>query len=286
MSELVRVDVGQAELTCLVDGPADGPLVLCLHGFPDCARSFRAQVEPLVARGHRVVRPWMRGYAPSSLARDRRYDAESLAADLCALAKHFSSAKVRLVGHDWSALAGYAAVALAPHLFSHLATVAVPPMRFAGRFATPAQLKRSWYIAFFQVPGMAERKVAADGMAFIDKLWRDWSPGWQAPAAELAEVKAALSPYPHLEAALGYYRALGSLNAWFGASRALVTSPIAVPGLYVHGVDDGCIGVELTAGIESAYRAGVQVHRVPGAGHFVHQEKPAEFNELLLKFLE
>jgi pimeloyl-ACP methyl ester carboxylesterase len=286
-TETVRVDVGGAELACLVDGPPEGPLVLCAHGFPDCARSFRLQVAPLTARGFRVVRPWLRGYAPSSLARDGRYDVPAIAADLCALAMRFSQGPVRLVGHDWGAIASYAAVAFAPHLFSQLVTVAVPPFRAAGaRFARPAQLKRSWYIGLFQLPAVAERKVAADGMALIDRLWRDWSPGFELPPDEMAAVKAAFTAPAHLSAVLGYYRALRSPSALFGEGRKLSMAPIAIPALYVHGVDDGCLGIELTEGVEQAYRAGVRVHRLPSAGHFVHQERPGEFNKVLLDFLQ
>jgi len=286
VAQTVTVDVGQAQLTCLVDGPADGKVVLCAHGFPDCARSFRAQVGPLTARGFRVVVPWLRGYAPSSLARDGRYDIASLAADLCALALRFSSQPVSLVGHDWGAIAAYAATAFAPHLFDKLVTMAVPHLLVAGaRWGSLKQLKKSWYIAFFQFRGIAERRVAADNFAFIDRLWRDWSPGWTPPPDELAAVKAAFSSPEHLKAVLGYYRSFQSPAALFGESRKLILTRTSIPAMYLHGVDDGCAGVELADGLEPAYSAGIEVHKIPGAGHFVHQEKAAEVNDLLLRFL-
>jgi pimeloyl-ACP methyl ester carboxylesterase len=275
----VEVDTGGATLTCLVAG--DGPLVLCAHGFPDCARSFRHQIPALVAAGFRVVAPWMRGYAPSTPAHDGRYDVGTLGADLVALARHFSPGKpARLVGHDWGALAGYAATALAPGAFSHLATIAVPHPRAAGlRFLTPAQLRRSWYIGFFQLP-FAERKLAARDLAFVDRLWRDWSPGFAPPPAEIAAVKDAIRG--RTREVLAYYRAIPRA-AWSRAARAM-TEPTRVPALYVHGLDDGCVGVEVADGVERAYAGPIAVHRLPG-GHFVHQEAPEQFNSILLEFL-
>jgi pimeloyl-ACP methyl ester carboxylesterase len=278
----IDVDTGGATLACLVDGDAGAPLVLLAHGFPDCARSFRRQTPALVAAGFRVVAPWMRGYAPSTPARDGRYDAAALGSDLVALARHFSPGRpARLVGHDWGAVAAYAACALAPRAFSHLATVAVPHLGVAGpRFASPAQLRRSWYMAFFQLPLLAERRLAARDFALVDRLWRDWSPGFSPPADELAAVKAALRGRER--EVLGYYRALP--RSALSSPARLLRRRTRVPSLYVHGVDDGCIGVALCEDLERAYAAEIAVHRLAG-GHFVHQESVEEFNRILVEFL-
>jgi pimeloyl-ACP methyl ester carboxylesterase len=282
--EYVRVDTGGATLACLVAPGAatDAPLVLCAHGFPDCARSFRHQTSALVAAGFRVVAPYLRGYSPSTPARDGRYDAAALGSDLVALARHFSpGAPARLVGHDWGAVASYAAVALAPGAFSHLATIAVPHLRVAGRrFLTPAQLRRSWYMGLFQLPRVAERRLAADDFALVDRLWRDWSPGFTAPANEVAAVKASLRGREH--EALAYYRAIFSRAT--PSTARLLRRRTRVPSLYVHGVDDGCIGVALADGVERAYAGPIAVHRLAG-GHFVHQEAVEEFNSILVEFL-
>jgi pimeloyl-ACP methyl ester carboxylesterase len=274
------VDTGGATLGCLVAG--DGPLVICAHGFPDCARSFRLQAPALVAAGYRVVAPWMRGYAPSTPARDRRYDAAALGSDLIALARHFSpAAPARLVGHDWGAVAAYAAVALAPRAFSHLVTIAVPHLRIAGpRFVTPAQLRRSWYMGLFQLPRLAERKLVADDFALVDRLWRDWSPCLALPNDELAAIKSAMRGRER--ELLAYYRAMFSRAA--PATARLLRRRTHVPSIYVHGIDDGCIGVELAEGVERAYAGPIAVHRLPG-GHFVHQEAVEQFNDILVQFM-
>jgi pimeloyl-ACP methyl ester carboxylesterase len=224
----------------------------------------------------------MRGYAPSTTARDGRYDAAALGADLVALARHFSPGQpARLVGHDWGAVAAYAACALAPAAFSHVAAVAVPHLRVAAaRFATPAQLRKSWYIGFFQLPFVAERRLAADDFALVDRLWRDWSPGFTPPAEELAAVKDGLRGRER--DVIGYYRAIRGRHA--ATAIRLLRRRTRVPGIYLHGVDDGCIGVELCDGIERAWAAPFALHRLAG-GHFVHQESVEQFNSILVEFL-
>jgi pimeloyl-ACP methyl ester carboxylesterase len=274
------VDTGGATLSCLVGG--DGPVVILAHGFPDCARSFRRQLPALVAAGYRVVVPWLRGYFPSTLARDNRYDLAALGNDLIALARHFSPRDpVRLVGHDWGALAAYAACALAPSTFAHLTTVAVPhPLTIGARFLRPAQLRRSWYIALFQVRGSAEWLLRRHDFALIDRLWRDWSPQFSVEPEELAEVKASLARLPNTRAALAYYRAVAS--AMFKPSIGrLLQERVRVPSLYVHGIGDGCLGVELCEGVERGYAGPIKVEFLDG-GHFVHLENAERFNALLL----
>jgi pimeloyl-ACP methyl ester carboxylesterase len=274
---------GGVSLACLVAGPRDGRVVLCAHGFPDCARSFRAQLPALIAAGFRVVAPTMRGYFPSDVPRDGRYDAAALADDLIALGAHYSPrAPVALVGHDWGAIAAYAAAARSPDAFSHVATIAVPHLRASSaRFVHPRQLRRSWYIALFQMRGVAERRLRAGGLRLIDELWRAWSPGFTPPPEELDAIKSAIAP--RVEAVLGYYRAIPT--GAFGDARRLLFARTRVRGLYVHGADDGCVGVELVRDVERGWQAGVRVHVLDRAGHFVHQERATEFNALLLDFL-
>jgi pimeloyl-ACP methyl ester carboxylesterase len=282
MNVTQSIDLDDVTLSCLVAG--DGPLVLCAHGFPDDARTFRHQVEPLVARGFRVVCPTMRGYAPSSVARSGRYDAEALGQDLCALADRLSpDAPVRLIGHDWGAIAAYAATAMAPHRFSHVVTIAVPHLRSVGpRLLLPAQARRSWYVWMFQLRMIAEVRLAENNLALIDRLWRDWSPGYVATKEDLEHIKAGIAS--RMPEVIGYYRAFFSKASFFGASRRLLLAKTTVPALYIHGEEDGCIGVDLMAGMERHFTAGVSTHRIPRAGHFVHLEKPDVVNPLLFDF--
>jgi pimeloyl-ACP methyl ester carboxylesterase len=283
MDEIRTLQLADVELSCTIRG--EGPLVICAHGFPDSERSFRAQLEPLVARGYRVVCPTMRGYAPSGVPRDGRYDAAALARDLCAIADQLSpNEKVRLVGHDWGAIAGYAAAALAPQRFSHLVTMAVPHLATVlPRLVRPAQLRRSWYIYYFQLRGLAERRLAENELALVEQLWRDWSPSFHPSKEDMDHVKAAIRP--RIQPVIGYYRAFFAPSSLIGEPRRLLLAKTPVPTLYFHGVQDGCIGVDLMDGMERHFLKGVELHRINGAGHFVHLERPDVVNPILLDFL-
>lgn len=174
-----------------------------------------------------------------------------------------------LIGHDWGAEAAYVAAADAPDRWQRLVTLAVPPAALDEvLFSDYEQLKRFFYLFMFRDPlGFAEQVVAADGMSFLDRLWRDWSPGYQ-PGDHLLQVKECLRQPENLAAAIGYYRAArGSGNA---DSRA------PQPTLYLHGAADGCIGVDLARGAEGLLAPSSRMIVIDNAGHFPHLEKPGE----------
>jgi pimeloyl-ACP methyl ester carboxylesterase len=275
----LRID----DVTLAVTVTGEGPLVLCVHGFPDDASTFRAQVPALVAAGFRVACPTIRGYAPSAVPDSGRYDPEALGRDLVALAERYGGGKpVRLVGHDWGAIAAFSAAALAPERFSHLCTMAVPHAAALARAFSAAQARRSWYIGLFQLPRLAEARLEADDFALVDRLWRDWSPGYAATADELRTVKEGLRG--RSRAALGYYRALRSPGGAMTRSRRLLFARVQVPSLHLHGADDGCVGVECAQGAERWYDASYALRVVDGAGHFLQRERADMVTRELLGF--
>ena len=267
-----------------------GPLLLCLHGFPDNAYSFTAQLEAFSALGYRVVAPFMRGYAPTGFSPDGKYHTSQLGADVIALIGRLGYDKAVLVGHDWGALVAYAAALTAPARVAALVTCAVPhgPELMTAIVTNAAQQRRSWYLFFFQLP-FAETGVSFNEYAFIDRLWSDWSPGWQWPVAALASVKKTLAEPGVLTAALGYYRSLfsgpPSDPALAEVQQKTLAGLLSMPCLYVHGAKDGCIGVELTGEMHKYVAGPFKRVVVEDAGHFVHLERTDIFNGAVKEFL-
>lgn len=263
----------------------EGPLVLCLHGFPDTAWSFRPVLTALAAAGYRAVAPFMRGYAPTSLAPDGDYRSTTLARDALALIEALGEKRAHLVGHDWGAAATYIAATLQPERVRSVVTAAVPHLRHFLTHPTLAQLYRSRYMGFFQLRGVSERRVAADDFQWLRQLIRSWSPAWNFCEEEFAPLKAGFSDPLRLTAALSYYRALpATLVSREGLS--LLRSKLPVPARVICGADDGCIAADMFSGQDYCFAAGYELVTMKGAGHFMHCEQPDVFVRHVVDFLK
>jgi pimeloyl-ACP methyl ester carboxylesterase len=194
------VTANDVEFAYLTAGPGDGPLALCLHGFPDSAHTWRRLAPALVDAGHRVVAPFLRGYAPTAVPADGAYQTGALAKDAFALHEVLGGdERAVVIGHDWGAAATYGAASLAPDRWRRVVTAAVPPSGAVGKgFLTYDQLQRSWYMFFFQHP-LADIVTGQDDLEFVDRLWADWSPGYDA-AEDLALLKPSLREPANLAA--------------------------------------------------------------------------------------
>ena len=285
-----EIEVKANGLTFAALASGEGPLVLCLHGFPDHARSFRCQAPALNEAGYRVVMPYLRGYAPSQASAEGVYQGAALARDVVALIEALGEREAVVIGHDWGALAAYGAAVLEPERISRLVTLAVPygPAFIAAVMTDYSQLKRSWYMYLFQSP-LAGAIVAADNCRFIRNLWCDWSPGWDLPEYEMDLLRDTFSRPGVIEAALDYYRCMldpARHVSELAADQARIGSEaIKVEALYLHGRDDGCLSVDLVVGMDEVFPAGLTTVLVDAAGHFLHQEKPGEVNRAILDFL-
>lgn len=265
--------LGEDTFEYLAAGPKDGPLVLCAHGFPDIPRGFVGIMPTLVAAGYRVVAPWMRGYAPSTLRGP--FDMTTIGDDLCRMADALSPGRpVHLLGHDWGAGCAYAAMRQAPERFAHSVTMSVPHGSAFTRNirSDSAQQKRSRYIAFFLLPWLPERRIVKHDFAYIDELWARWSPGLTPDPAYMRELKQCLER--SLPAPLGYYRALRPSAAANRRQRDMDENPLEVPTLYLCGADDGCISYAAGAGQEKYFARGFESEAVEDAGHFIQLERP------------
>jgi pimeloyl-ACP methyl ester carboxylesterase len=262
----------------------EGTLALCLHGFPDSAWTWRKLLPALAEREFRAVAPWLRGYAPTEIPSDGCYHGAALVADALALHDAFEGDKdAVIIGHDWGAYAAYGAAAHAPDRWRRVVTLAVPPLVLAGQAVFGyEQLRRSWYHFFFQHP-LAEEVVARDDYTLIERLWADWSPGFD-PGDILDYAKESLRGDGRLSAALGYYRALwnpGQIAPGLAEIQLSLMQPTRQPTLYLHGDQDGCFDAAGGLGAEKFLGPGSQRAVVDGAGHFLHLEQTSVTEEIL-----
>jgi pimeloyl-ACP methyl ester carboxylesterase len=278
--QVFTVQANGLRFACL--GAGQGPLVLCLHGFPDTAHSFEPLLGALAGAGYRAVAPFMRGYAPSGLAPDGDYRTTTLGADVLALIEALGAEQAVLIGHDWGALAAYVASVTAPHRVSRLVMASIPHPRRILWWPGFRQLWRSRYIGLFQLSRWPERRIRAADFAWLHGLIRAWSPGWAFTPADLAPVQAVLSDPRCLAAALAYYR---QLPRTLRQSAHLLRRPVSVPALSLHGAQDGCMGAELFTGQEPFFTLPLTRVTLPDAGHFLFHEAPASTERCLLDFL-
>ena len=252
-----------------------GPLVLLVHGFPDTAYSWASTLEALAAAGFRAVAPFTRGYAPTEVPKEEAYDSDTLGSDVIALVHALGEEQAVVVGHDWGASAAYSAATIEPRAVRLLVTIAIPHP--ASIVPTPSVI---WAVRHFFALGQkkAVRWVPDRNFAYIDELYRRWSPTWDVPPGATDAVKEILRDPRSLDAALGYYRAL---RPWQPASHR---KKISVPTVSFAGEDD-ILPPAAYERAASRFTGPYEVVRMPG-GHFMHREHPDLFNEKLLRVLE
>ena len=273
------IEVNGLSLAYLEQG--EGPLVICLHGFPDSAYSYADMLPVLAAAGYRAVAPFLRGYYPSALAPDNDYSIPVVASDLLALINALGADKASVIGHDWGGFTAYTAADIAPQRIDKLVVMAVPHMH-QSNFSL-AQLKKSWYVLLFQLPWLPEKLVRRNNFEFIDQLYRDWCPHWDESAFALEPVKKALAAPGGLVAALAYYRSM--IRGSSSRDREIMSRRTSVPSLWIAGEADGSVGLEQFEGMESAFTGPFELFIVDRAGHFVHREAADLVHNKLLQFL-
>ncbi len=265
----------------------EGPLVLCLHGFPDNALTYRYLMPKLAESGFRAVAAYMRGYAPTSVPADGRYQSATLGRDALDLIEALGSDSAFVIGHDWGALAGYSAATLGPERVLKLVTLgaAHPGASLDHDFD---YLRGTWHSYYFQLPA-AEATLPHNDFQFIADWWKNASPNWDIPPELLESVKETFRQPGVVQAALEYYRHAVNPDlrgpALEETESKLAAGPISVPTLALHGTHDRPKRLESFEQMDRFFSGPLTKVVLPGTGHFLHLEEPEGTSRLVLDFL-
>ena len=271
------------QLHTVIAGPEDGPLVVLLHGFPECWFTWRKQIVPLVKAGYRVVVPDQRGYnlsdKPAEMA---RYQIDYLTADVRELIRAMGREQAILVAHDWGGAVAWRFAMDYPHMVEKLVVMNAPhPVAFARELHRGwSQRVKSWYMTFFQLPWLPEALLDFSPPSTARLFFRGTAARKDAFSnAELTVMAAALAQPGALTNMINWYRAAFRLRP---AERNKI---IASPTLLIWAEDDVALGRPLTHGLEKWIQR-LTLYYIPHCGHWVQNEAPDEVNAQLLTFLQ
>jgi pimeloyl-ACP methyl ester carboxylesterase len=284
------VETNRIRLHCVTQG--EGELVILLHGFPEFWYSWRHQI-PALAQHFKVVVPDLRGYNDSDKPASG-YDLDTLSADIRGLIENLGYRQAHLVGHDWGGTIAWHLAQKFPQSLHRLAVLNAPhPQRFLQELVSNFdQLRRSWYVLAFQVPGLPEWLIRQNLRTFVSSLFQEQAVRKGAFSAKDAAIyQAALAKPGVLAAALNYYRQLLAPQAWlhqwqhFPFGEAAPPDPVTVPTLVLWGEEDSLLSHTLTEDIDRWVKAPLRLKTVPDCGHWIQQEVPQTVNRELLRFL-
>jgi pimeloyl-ACP methyl ester carboxylesterase len=262
-----------------------GDVILFLHGFPELGLSFRDQFA-LSEKGFRCVAPDLRGYGDTDApAGWRAYGMRSLCADVLALIDALNVEKVHLVAHDWGGGIAWDFARAHPHRVKTLSVLNCPPAEMMKQelLRNPAQVKRSWYMVFFQLPKIPERMLLRDPVRFMVRAFRANA----APANRKRFTAASVAPFARAHArtrlaGVNYYRA-----ALRTPGVQFLTTKLSFPVQLIWGLQDGALGPWFCdAARYTDIASDFRVVRLEHAGHWVQQEAPEQVNHALLELID
>ncbi|MCV7360875.1 alpha/beta fold hydrolase [Mycolicibacterium neworleansense] len=276
---------GELVFDVIDDGPADGPVVVLLHGFPQQNSSWEPIISLLTAEGFRCLAPNQRGYSAGARPLRRRdYRATELVKDTLALIDASGSDRVHLVGHDWGAAVAWGLASYAPERLASLSALSVPhPIAFLRSMLTSRQGLYSWYMYVNQFPWLAERLMLGrdgSGKSMAKALIRSGLPQ-EAAARDVRSMAEAGA----LTAALNWYRAMPmSRPRSRSRSRAGAAQKVTVPTLYVWSDRDIAITAKPARDTANYVSGPYRFETMHGASHWLPEEKPAEVARMLLEW--
>ncbi len=283
MSELEHtfIETNGVKLHVVVAGPVDGEPVILLHGFPEFWGGWKRQIPPLAEAGYRVIVPDQRGYGQSDAPRGvAAYALTELAKDIVGLMDALGYEKVFLTGHDWGAVVAWAVGMTYPERVRRLAILNVPHPTAMFNFLkkSPRQMLKSWYIAFFQIPGLADWLLARDDFALAARLLVGSGKKGTFSRPELEEYKKAWRASGGLTGMINWYRALARKRLSLSQNPRL-----AMPVLILWGKNDVALSAEMAA--ESLkFCADGQLVYFENATHWVQHDEAEAVSARLAEF--
>jgi pimeloyl-ACP methyl ester carboxylesterase len=276
-----RVAVG--DLTLNVAEAGAGAPVILLHGWPDSWHLWRAQMEALVGSGHRVIAPDLRGFGLSDAPEEvEEYGLGKLIGDVTAVMDEFQIERAAIVGHDWGSALAWLVATFVPDRVERLVAVSVGhPRAFAG--AGFAQKQLSWYMMWFQFPGVAERVLAEHDWYFF----RNWAHAGAARGSDeyMERQIADLSRPGRLTAGFNWYRANISPDTFAGDGRYLDLPPTGCPAMGVWSSGDMALGELQMTGSQAFVSGPWRYERIEGVSHWIPVYASERLSELLVEFL-
>jgi epoxide hydrolase 4 len=268
----------------------DGPLVVLLHGFPEMWWSWRYQIPALAAAGYRVVAPDLRGYSETEAKGP--YDVGTLRDDVVGLIDHLRADEAIVVAHDWGGAVAWHLASTRGDRCAKLVVMNCPhPAVFAqALFGKWSQIRRSWYMFFFQLPLLPEWVMTANGGAAVIRALRTLAIDKTHFDPEELEPMAAAACRPgRAKAMIDWYRT--AIRAGVRARRSGVDlsgeyRTITAPTLLLWALEDRALGYQDVVPGTERYVANLEIQTIADCGHFVQQEQPEEVNRRLLEFLK
>jgi pimeloyl-ACP methyl ester carboxylesterase len=256
------------------EGPADGEVIILLHGYPETKASWDEVVPALVAAGYRVLAPDQRGYSPRARPAGRRaYVAGNLVADVLALADAAGTERFHVVGHDWGGAVAWYIAMWHPTRVATMTSLATPhPTAFARSMLTSSQLFRSWYFLFYQLPSLPEWSATS---TFGRARLRDTLIRSGLPEKKFDAYMAVLDQPGAMTAAINWYRAV----PFTPPTRQ---QPVSVATLYVYGTRDFALGPR-AAELTRNYVTGPYRYESLDATHWMPEEVPDVVTRLILE---
>jgi len=282
--EHIDVKANGIRLHCVTQG--EGDLVVLLHGFPEFWYSWRHQI-PFLARRFKVVAPDMRGYGSSYKPADvESYGIGSLINDVKGLIEAFGAQRAHVIGHDWGGAVAWSFAIAFPQQVEKLVVMNAPhPGIFARNLkGNLRQLLRSWYMFYFQIPGLPEASLRAGNFFLLKLAFKSWAIDKEAFSNDdLAELVAAASAPGALTGGINYYRAMMRNTNPFKMPTEF--GKIKSPTLLIWAEEDRALGKELTYGLAPYFVEEPVIRYIPECSHWVQQEQPLLVNRYLDEFL-